>query len=45
MIFGGIFWGEVKIEALKWGWGASKRETIIILFRCQIVKATSGYYK
>ena len=44
MKFGEIFWGEVKIDALKGGGDASKRETIILFFRCQIVKATSGYY-
>ena len=42
---GEIFWGEVKIDALKGEMGASKRETIILFFRCQIVKATSGFYK
>ena len=45
MKFGEIFWGEVKINTLKGGGDASKRETIILFSRCQIVKATSGYYK
>ena len=32
------------IDALKGEGDASKRETILLFFRCQIVKATSGYY-
>ena len=45
MKFGEIFWGEVKIDALKGGGDASKKETIILFSRSQIVKATSVYYK
>ena len=46
MKFGEIFWGEVKIDALKgWEGGASKKETIILFSRCQIVKATSGNFQ
>ena len=41
MKFGEIFWGEVKIDALKGGGGASNRETIILFSHCQIVKATN----
>ena len=32
MKFGEIFWGEVKIDTLKGGGDASKRETIIYYF-------------
>ena len=39
-----IFLGDVKINALKGGGGASKYEMIILFSRCQIVKATGGYH-
>ena len=45
MKFSEIFWGDVKIDALKGKGDASKREMIILCSRCQIVKATGGYYK
>ena len=45
MKFGEIFWGEVMINALNGGGGASKRETIILFSRCQIVKASRCHYK
>ena len=45
MIFGEIFWGEVMIDALKTEGDAGKRKIIIHFSRCQIGKATSGYYK
>ena len=45
MKFCEIFWGEVKINTLKGGGYASKRETIILFPRCQIVKETSSCYK
>ena len=32
MKFGEIFWGEVKIDTLKKGADASKRETVIPFF-------------
>ena len=32
MKFGEIFWGEVKIDALKGGGGGKQRETIIPFF-------------
>ena len=41
MKFGEIFWGEVKRGRGIQG----KKDTIILFSRCQIVKATSGYYK
>ena len=45
MIFGEIFWGKVMIDALKREGDARKMKMIILFSRCQIVKATSGYYK
>ena len=45
MKFGEIFLGEVKIDALKGGGGAIKKEPIILFSRRQIVKSTGGYYK
>ena len=41
MKFGEIFWGEVKIDALKGGGDPSKRTTIITFSRCQIVVITN----
>ena len=37
MKFGEIFVGEVMIDALKGGGGASKRETIILFLKQQVV--------
>ena len=45
MKFGEVFWGGVKIDALKGGGDASKRETIIQFSRRRIIKATKGYYR
>ena len=45
MKFNEIFWGEVKIDALEGGEGLKQEGNDFTFSPCQIVKATSGYYK
>ena len=45
MKFGEIFWGEVKIDALKWGEGYKQKGNDNSICRRQIVKSTFFFTK
>ena len=45
MTYGGIVWDDGTIDALKGGGRCKQKGNYLLFSRCQMVKATSGYYK